>query len=1000
MADISKIKTPDGTTYNIKDTTARNHITEAVGDQIRVTDKQYTGGGSTTLYRKLAVLPIDNSSNGSSIIISGRCGGWVQSNFGYIEVLLTNRTSAYSGDTITAAASSSGSAGMYNFCDIVAYSQTDKSAIVYLKTTSYYAYDLAMQTCSGVTASYSTDSVTPTGTLIWSLSAAPQTKLDTVGTLTAPKFKGALEGNVTGDVQGGIWPTTIRPTSANTTGYGARLRYLLATSSMTTGKPDGDGHVLDMEWDNNGKWHGQLSVPTATTGYLQWRTEGGGTWTDWRHVFDDAHTVPVANGGTGQTTGKDAANYFMNTLDTGSSTPVDADYYISQYVAGGTTTTTYHRRPMSALWEYVKGKISSVLGLTNTNYGGTAAKATADASGNNIANTYVKKSGDTMTGKLTLQSDQYTDNYTTGALDLKNSNIQGVNSIYTSDLSDSAQEGIHFYRDTTHVDSIHAKNGALYFTPYRQLGTNGTPEEIPRYSDGQTGMTTHFSIRPYIDRCRANHLMFLPEDQVIIEQTVDGGATWTDAGVSAATKRLLFSGFNGAVNIPRINNARSEQCAVRITITGMKYDVPAGTAETGKYAYWNSTKVKSAERYFNVREWWFWVGSNGDYIGLKIERSTGANPNTWTVVQDDTARLAGWSGSSWVSAGAGATFGGGTNQTGNYWNWRLTFTSRIMPGKTAFQQTSAQQVYQIRCYGDSVWNAPNNFMSKDHLYNWDVYQNMVLPNALVPAANNTQNLGSSSYKWANVYSTTFTGNLTGSASNNVLKSGDTMSGSLTLGSNTQSAIANAGIRVNDVRNATITNNIIDQAANFYFTMSGTPTNDWWSILHVKGWTGAYAAWELAGPAANSDQRTTPLYVRTGNASNTWGSWRKLLDGSMLSSATNSSAEDVPATPKAVKAAYDLASGANTTAGNAMSVASGALYFKVTYSISGSNVVCAAHVYVGGQEVTTNHADSCFVWSMSLDGGTSWTSLGTGKTKTVSAMTTYGGNVKCDFTPAS
>ena len=46
----------------------------------------------------------------------------------------------------------------------------------------------------------------------------------------------------------------------------------------------------------------------------------------------------------------------MNALDTGSSTPVDADYYISQYVGGGTTTKTYYRRPMSALWSYIKGK--------------------------------------------------------------------------------------------------------------------------------------------------------------------------------------------------------------------------------------------------------------------------------------------------------------------------------------------------------------------------------------------------------------------------------------------------------------------------------------------------------------------------------------------------------------------------------------------------------------------------------------------------------------------
>ena len=60
-------------------------------------------------------------------------------------------------------------------------------------------------------------------------------------------------------------------------------------------------------------------------------------------------TLGVGNGGTGKTTGADAANYFLNALSTGSSTPQDADYYISQSVGGGTSTTTYHRRPMSAL---------------------------------------------------------------------------------------------------------------------------------------------------------------------------------------------------------------------------------------------------------------------------------------------------------------------------------------------------------------------------------------------------------------------------------------------------------------------------------------------------------------------------------------------------------------------------------------------------------------------------------------------------------------------------
>ena len=54
------------------------------------------------------------------------------------------------------------------------------------------------------------------------------------------------------------------------------------------------------------------------------------------------------------------------------------------------------RRPILNLWNYIKGKISSVLGLTATNYSGkaaTAEKAIADASGKNIEETYQKKLG-------------------------------------------------------------------------------------------------------------------------------------------------------------------------------------------------------------------------------------------------------------------------------------------------------------------------------------------------------------------------------------------------------------------------------------------------------------------------------------------------------------------------------------------------------------------------------------------------------------------------------
>jgi len=69
----------------------------------------------------------------------------------------------------------------------------------------------------------------------------------------------------------------------------------------------------------------------------------------------------------------DDLNTMINALTTGASTPTDADYYVSQYVGGGSTTTTYHRRPMSALWTYIKSKADSVFAAKSHthNYAGS-----------------------------------------------------------------------------------------------------------------------------------------------------------------------------------------------------------------------------------------------------------------------------------------------------------------------------------------------------------------------------------------------------------------------------------------------------------------------------------------------------------------------------------------------------------------------------------------------------------------------------------------------------
>ena len=105
---------------------------------------------------------------------------------------------------------------------------------------------------------------------------------------------------------------------------------------------------------------------------------------------------------------------------------------------------------------------------------------------------YVKRTGDIMTGKLTFNvgTGGYADSMSAGGINMGNSNIVGVNSIYTADASDNSQEGFHFYRDSTHVDTLYAKSGVLYFVPNRAIGSVGTSYTIA-HSGNITDNTTN-----------------------------------------------------------------------------------------------------------------------------------------------------------------------------------------------------------------------------------------------------------------------------------------------------------------------------------------------------------------------------------------------------------------------------------------------------------------------------------------------------------------------------
>ena len=244
----------------------------------------------------------------------------------------------------------------------------------------------------------------------------------------------------------------------------------------------------------------------------------------------------------------------------------------------------------------------------------------------------------------------------------------------------------------------------------------------PSYLQGANDVT----LDGKINTLRANRLAFLPADQIIIEQTVDGGTTWTSAGVSDENKTKLFSETRPSIALPRLNGKKSPLCGLRVTITAMKYNVPEGTAETQKYNYWNSNYIKSTERYNQLKEMYFWVNVSGGYINVKVERAKGNDSNNWSVIFNNPSfNMTGYDGNDYVSFTQGV-FGGGTNQTSNFWNYRITFmTDDAIPASP--YDGYAQAINEIRGYGDTWWTAGNEYAANDKMYTHDYLKNVSFP---------------------------------------------------------------------------------------------------------------------------------------------------------------------------------------------------------------------------------------------------------------------------------
>jgi hypothetical protein len=100
--------------------------------------------------------------------------------------------------------------------------------------------------------------------------------------------------------------------------------------------------------------------------------------------------IDIEHGGTGATTDREANYNLLNNLQE-ETDPTDNTEIVAHYETGTKTKGAIHKMKLGAIFNYIKEKIASTLGLTAENYNGKAAAATNDGNGNNIAETYATK---------------------------------------------------------------------------------------------------------------------------------------------------------------------------------------------------------------------------------------------------------------------------------------------------------------------------------------------------------------------------------------------------------------------------------------------------------------------------------------------------------------------------------------------------------------------------------------------------------------------------------
>lgn len=201
----------------------------------------------------------------------------------------------------------------------------------------------------------------------------------------------------------------------------------------------------------------------------------------------------------------------------------------------------------------------------------------------------------------------------------------------------------------------------------------------------------------------ANRLQFADPNGITIEYSVDGGTTWVDYGANNQQKIALVSGYNNWALYYGHNTdsaQRSINHQLRITINAHDCKV---------YANLNTILI---------------FGSTNGQIGcqVKIEKANRGSETNFNEVLG-TYKWSGWSGWNSYTFGKRRDFGGSAYQTDHWGALRFTFFYTEL--HTSF--TGTPTINQIMMFGVTAWSAPSKMAKYNHIYDWDINQNVSFP---------------------------------------------------------------------------------------------------------------------------------------------------------------------------------------------------------------------------------------------------------------------------------